>query len=212
MFSLALLWIFWCVLHSLLIAAPVNTWIRKRGGLLQGAYRLFYVFFSTSTLIPIVWYQYSLPQKLLFSFHGWWHLPQFFLLAYALVMFRYGKKNYDMEYFLGISQWQRYREGKAARSLPFACSGILRYVRHPWYSGGMALLWAAGPITDVSLLTKIILCLYLVAGTLLEEHKLRRELGDMYVRYCSLVPMLIPWKGKVTFTKKHVHSPHSSQP
>ncbi|HHL35030.1 MAG TPA: hypothetical protein ENJ30_11760 [Desulfobulbaceae bacterium] len=204
MFSLALLWIFWCVLHSLLIAVPVNTRIREKGGFLQGAYRLFYVFFSTATLIPIIWYQYSLPQKLLFSFHGWWHLPQFFLLTYALVLFWYGKKNYDMKYFLGISQWQRYREGKAAHSLPFSCSGVLRYVRHPWYSGGMALLWAVGPITDLSLLTKIILSLYLVAGTLLEEHKLRRELGDIYVRYCGLVPMLIPWKGKVVFTKEQM--------
>ncbi len=201
MFFLALLWISWCVLHSLLIAAPVTPWIRKRGGFLQGGHRLFYIVFSTATLIPIVWYQYSLPQKLLFSWHGWWRVWQFALLAYALVMFWFGTRNYDMRYFLGISQWQQYRKGKAVRPLPFACSGILRYVRHPWYSGTMALLWGAGPITDVSLIAKIILSLYLVAGTLLEEHKLRRELGDIYIQYCRQVPMLIPWKGKVTLMK-----------
>jgi protein-S-isoprenylcysteine O-methyltransferase Ste14 len=74
---------------------------------------------------------------------------------------------------------------------------VLRYVRHPWYSSGLPILWTVGPITDANLLTRIILSLYLVIGTLLEERKLLHEIGESYRSYCRQVPMLIPWKGRV---------------
>ncbi len=199
MISLALLWITWCILHSLLITTTVSSWFRKKGGLHLGLYRLGYILFSILSLVPVLYYQYTLPQQLLFSWHGYWRLLQFFFLLYAVILFWYGKKNYDMDFFLGLTQWREYQEGKPARQFPFRCSGILQYVRHPWYSGGIALLWALGPITDAGLLGKSILTAYLIIGTLLEEKKLRRELGTVYQHYCRQVPMLIPWKGKVSF-------------
>ncbi len=185
------------MLHSLLITGRINEWVRQRGGLLLGAHRLFYVLFSTITLVPVLWYQYSLPQYLIFSFSGPWRILQGMLLLYALIMFYGGKQVYDTDYFLGFSQWRSYRRKQQARPLPFACRGVLRYVRHPWYSGGLAFLWGLGPLTDVTLLVRIILSLYLVIGTLLEERKLVRELGAAYSSYCRRVPMLVPWRGKV---------------
>ncbi len=202
MFSLALLWICWCALHSLLITGRVNEWIQKKGGFLQGTYRIFYILFSIVSLPPILWYQYSLPQKVLFTWQGWWQIPRFILLLYAAVLFWYGKKNYDMNYFLGIRQWREYRRGGPPEKIPFHCSGILQYVRHPWYSGGLALLWSVGPLTNTSLIANIILSIYLIIGTLLEEQKLRRELGEKYCRYCHMVPMFVPWKGKVKFSQQ----------
>lgn len=194
---LALLWISWCILHSLLITGRLNTWIRRKGGLLLGTYRLGYVLFSLVSLIPILWYQYSLPQQHIFSFTGPWRILQAVLLLYALMMFYTGKKVYDTDYFLGISQWHSYRSNQQPQPVPFACQGVLRYVRHPWYSGGLAFLWGLGPLTDVTMLVRIILSLYLVIGTLLEEQKLNRELGASYQNYCRQVPMLIPWRGRV---------------
>ena len=199
MIPLALLWILWCALHSLLITTTVSSWFSKKGGLYLALYRLGYILFSILTLIPVLYYQYSLPQRVLFSWHGAMRPIQFFLLAYALILFWYGKKNYDMDFFLGLSQWRDYRERKPVRRIPFRCSGILRYVRHPWYSGGIALLWALGSITDAGLLGKSILTIYLIIGTLLEERKLRQELGTEYEHYCRQVPMLFPWRGKVSF-------------
>ncbi len=199
MITLALLWIIWCILHSLLITTSVNIWFRKKSGMHLGLYRLGYILFSIITLIPVLYYQYTLPQHLLFSWRGSLRPVQVFLLLYAVILFWYGKKNYDMDYFLGLAQWRDFRQGKPARRIPFRCSGILQYVRHPWYSGGIALLWALGPITDAGLIGKSILTAYLIIGTLLEEQKLRRELGTIYHHYCKQVPMLIPWKGKVSF-------------
>jgi protein-S-isoprenylcysteine O-methyltransferase Ste14 len=194
---LAFLWVFWCILHSLLITGRLTAWIRKQGGALQGGYRLFYVIFSCISLVPVLWYQYSLPQQLIFSFSGPWRILQGILLAYALIMFFGGNKVYDSDYFLGLQQWRSYTNQQPSQPVSFACEGILYYVRHPWYSGGLAVLWGLGPLTDVTLPARIILTLYLVIGTLLEEKKLVRELGRPYRDYCRQVPMLFPWRGKV---------------
>jgi protein-S-isoprenylcysteine O-methyltransferase Ste14 len=195
--TLALLWIGWCVLHSLLITGRLNEWLQQRGGLLQGSYRIFYIIFSCLSLIPVLWYQYSLSQQLIFAWSGWWRILQIILLLYGLITFYAGKQVYDMDYFFGISQWRNYRGGGQPQQLPFVSQGILCYVRHPWYSGGLAFLWALGSLTDVSLTVRLILTVYVVIGALLEEKKLVRELGSSYREYCRQVPMLIPWRGRV---------------
>lgn len=116
------------------------------------------------------------------------------MLVYAGLMFYTGAQVYDMGYFLGLRQWRNYRKQKETGSLPFHSDGILAYVRHPWYSGGIALLWGFGSCTDVYLLTRTLLTIYIILGTLLEERRLMRELGEQYRIYCRKVPMLIPWK------------------
>ncbi len=192
--SLALLWILWCALHSLLISEPANRWVRRRGGIWAGTHRLAYVLFSALSLLPPLWYQFSLPQRILFSWHGPWRIVHALLLCYALVMFAGGTRAYAMDHFLGLRQWRDYRRGRPPAPMRFRSDGVLRWVRHPWYSGGLALLWAAGPITDTTLVSRLVLSIYLVIGSLLEERKLGQELGEPYRRYCRQVPMLIPWK------------------
>ncbi|MCI5166188.1 MAG: hypothetical protein D3903_08850 [Candidatus Electrothrix sp. GM3_4] len=193
-------WVLWCALHSLLITDGINELIRKKGGLLQGGYRLFYSLFSALSLLPLLWYQYSLPHEVIFSWSGWLHFPQGILLAYALAMLYGGNKVYDFDYLIGIKQWRSYRLEEDIPTLPFSCVWALAYVRHPWYSSGLPILWTVGPITDANLPTRIILTLYLIIGTLLEERKLVKELGEPYVRYQKQVPMLIPWLGRVTLS------------
>ncbi|MCI5124109.1 MAG: hypothetical protein D3925_06430 [Candidatus Electrothrix sp. AR5] len=190
-------WILWCTLHSLLITGRINDLIKEKGGVLQGTYRLFYSLFSALSLIPLLWYQYSLPQEVIFSWSGWLRLPQALLLAYALAMLYGGNKVYDIDYLVGIRQWQNYRLGEDIPTLPFTCQGALAYVRHPWYSSGLPILWTVEPVTDANLPTRIILTLYLIIGTLLEERKLVKELGEPYLHYQEQVPMLIPWRGRV---------------
>jgi protein-S-isoprenylcysteine O-methyltransferase Ste14 len=67
-------------------------------------------------------------------------------------------------------------------------------VRHPWYSGGIALLWALPGLTDVTLVVRTLLSAYLILGAVLEERKLREILGEPYNSYCRETPMLVPWK------------------
>jgi protein-S-isoprenylcysteine O-methyltransferase Ste14 len=192
---LVLLWSGWCVLHSLLITAKLNAWVTRRGGAIAGSARLVYNLISVVTLAPVLWYQVSLPARTLFAWEGPWRALQAVLLAYAVLMFVAGKRSYDMGHFLGTRQWRAHRTGRPPAALPFRTTGALRWVRHPWYSGGLAVVCALGPVTDVNLGPRIILALYFVVGSLLEERKLLADIGPTYAEYRRRVPMLLPWKG-----------------
>lgn len=186
------LWILWCALHSLLISTPVVVWFQARLGRRFAWYRFSFVLFSTITLLPLAAHSLLLPQRLLFAWGGGWRLVQGGLLLYAAVLFVGGALVYDLRHFLGLRQIGVYRQGLVPPETPFMVQGVLRHVRHPWYSGGIALVWAAGPITSVNLAVKLILSVYLVVGAVLEERKLVAALGARYREYQQQVPMLIP--------------------
>ena len=72
-------------------------------------------------------------------------------------------------------------------------SGILSVIRHPWYTASILIIWTRH--LDVSaLIVNLILTLYLIIGTYLEEQKLIDELGDEYRLYQKNVSMLFPFK------------------
>jgi methanethiol S-methyltransferase len=194
MLLLAVLWLAWCAVHSLLITTRVKQWFERRGGIWVGLYRIMYVCFALLTLLPLLWYTSSLPQQPFSTPPLWLQSVQWMLLLYAIMLFIGGLRVYDLQAFLGIRQWRDYRAGKTNALPSFKIDGILRYVRHPWYSGGVALLWGLPNLSDVTLITRLILSGYLIVGTLLEERKLQQSLGEAYRTYCQEVPMLIPWK------------------
>ncbi len=196
MVMMALVWGVWCLMHSLLISVWCTDLARRALGRWFALYRLFFVVFSLMTLLPIVvWLQIS-DQRTLFAWQGAWRVVQAVLLGYAVFMFVAGGRNYRLQYFLGIGQWYDFRAGRRAKGMPFSIRGISRYVRHPWYSGAIAFIWGMGPVTDLNLLVKATLTLYLVLGTILEERKLQAEIGAPYGEYQRRVPMLIPWKAR----------------
>ena len=71
--------------------------------------------------------------------------------------------------------------------------GVLKIVRHPWYSGGIAIIWARD-ITAAVLVTNITLTLYFIAGAFLEERRLVKQHGVLYQRYQTKVDMFFPWR------------------
>ena len=189
--KVAFLWICWCFLHSLLISPFFVLQMRSLLGRRFAWYRIFFNCISLATIVPVIVYQFSLKQITYFNWPGWWQVVQLSLVLYGLYMFFVGLKRYDMSFFWGTKQLKSYRAPGAPAPLSFTadCRGG---VRHPWYSGGIALVVAAGPVTDVSLAVKIVVASYFVIGAYLEERKLISEIGSSYVEYCKKIPMLIP--------------------
>jgi len=157
-------------------------------------YRILYNVFSLLTLFLVVLYHLGLQEKIIFAWPWPWNLVKIAMYLVAFILFYGGYRAYDMQYVLGIKQLQAMREDKIQKAAEFQTSGILEYVRHPWYSAAILLVWAFGPISDVSLVSKIILTAYIIIGTFLEEKKLIHEIGQPYLEYRKRVPIFIPWK------------------
>ncbi len=192
LFFIALLWTGWCVCHSLLICRTVTAFMRQKLGRGYAWYRFFFNIFSAITLLPVIYYHFTLPRLEIFAWHGPWRLLQGALLSYALFMFMQGKKNYDMPYFLGIRQVRAYLDNGKSGKMPFQVKGRA-FVRHPWYSAGIALAWGGGDISDVTLVSKLIISLYFIVGAFLEERKMMAVIGEPYREFCRNTPMLIPF-------------------
>ena len=204
-FLLAMLWTLWCSLHSLLISRSFTARMQDILGKKFAYYRLAYNTFSLLTLLPVVIYQLSLSEEIIFSWPGPWILVKFAMFLASFVLFYGGYRVFDMHYVLGIKQVHEMREDKKVDAMDFNFAGILEYVRHPWYSGAILLVWAFGSISDVSLVTKILLTAYIIIGTFLEEKKLVQEIGEPYLEYRKRVSMLIPWKkGQLTSLWKKI--------
>jgi protein-S-isoprenylcysteine O-methyltransferase Ste14 len=159
-----------------------------------GYYRLAYSIFSLLSLVPVMYFQLSLAENVIFAWHWPWKLLKYGMYGAAFLLFYGGFRVYDLQYMLGIRQIHAMRHGSKTDTIEFTTDGILGYVRHPWYGGAILLVWAFGAVTDVSLVSKAVLTAYLIIGTALEEQKLIHDIGEPYRVYRKKVPMLIPWK------------------
>lgn len=191
---LALMWLVWCFLHSALISMRVTAYVKQRLGDRFRCYRLFYNGFALVTLIPVVVYAYHIESEPLFSWEGTWRIGQALLAAISLFLFLAGARHYDGPAFLGVRQLKK-RDSCVGLTETCALdtSGILGVVRHPWYAGGIMIIWARD--LDLSaLITNLILTGYFIAGSLLEERKLSAEFPDTYREYQRKVSMLFPYR------------------
>ncbi len=193
---LALLWTFYCVVHSALISITVTGFIKR---VLAGRYRFFRLFFnlfSAVTLVPLVMYSHSsrFQTAVLFAWNGYWRIPQYCLIALAALLAVTGARHYSMRQFLGIQQALNNRAGRAmTESGGLDRTGVLGVVRHPWYVAVFLLIWA-NDLNTAAIMVNLVLSAYLVIGTLLEERKLRVEFGREYLQYQEDVSMFIPLK------------------
>ncbi|MBW2171171.1 MAG: hypothetical protein JRF69_04190 [Deltaproteobacteria bacterium] len=191
---LALLWTSWCVVHSALVSITVTNYLKSKLGNHFRFYRLFYNGFAILTLIPVAIYSYAVQGESVFVWDGYLRMLQVFLFLIAIFLFSAGVTHYDALQFLGIRQVkQRSISEGMTKTGELNATGILGIMRHPWYVGAIAFIWARQ--LDVSaIIVNIILTAHLIIGTYLEEGKLVAEFGDEYRAYQKEVPMFIPYK------------------
>jgi len=131
------------------------------------------------------------------EWEGFWLAVPVVLNLSALVLVVLGAAAYGPSDFLGLASLRAAWGGEPAPAdEPFATRGILRWVRHPWYTGSFLFLWGHD-LDAAGLVASLVLTAYLFVGTWLEERKLVSQFGDAYREYQRQVPMFIPrWPGR----------------
>jgi protein-S-isoprenylcysteine O-methyltransferase Ste14 len=186
---LAFTWIGYGLIHSALASSSLKCWLRHSfpGGF--RAYRLVYNSVATLLLIPPLWLLYRYPGTPL------WEWPTAMLwigngLALAAIAgFLWSLRTYDSSEFLGLKQLRDTADTDTASLLRI--SWLHRWVRHPWYFFGLVILWTR-EMNSALLVSTLIITVYLVVGSRLEEQKLLQEHGAAYRAYRKQVPGLLP--------------------
>jgi protein-S-isoprenylcysteine O-methyltransferase Ste14 len=188
-------WVLWCAFHSALISITVTEYMKRKLGNGFRFYRIIYNTVSVATLIPLLYYSRMIREAPVFSWEGPWVIVRILLLTAAIYLFVAGGRHYSWAQFSGVAQ---IRAGQADGSLcdcdSFVVSGIHRIIRHPWYLGGIMIVWAENLSISTILINNIIISVYFVIGSFLEDRKLVHQFGDQYREYQQSVSMLFPWR------------------
>ena len=193
-FILSVLWVLYCTVHSLFASNTIKDLFRDNAGNWYRFYRITYSIFSVVLLLPVIWFQFSLMNRLLFEPHVFSILGGLALITRGIMVLIISFRQYDLHEFIGIKQIQGNTNGQ-----PMQDEGMLSLVRHPLYSGSILVLVGYFLFMPylASLVMGIILILYFLVGIQLEEKKLALEFCDKYKRYKQKVPALIPSLKKV---------------
>jgi protein-S-isoprenylcysteine O-methyltransferase Ste14 len=191
---LAAAWLGYFAIHSALASLAVKRWVSARRPRWMAAYRLFFNAAAVGLLGVPLGMVLAWRGELLWQWTGpaWWVVNG--AAALALVGFLWSLRFYDGSEFLGLRQW-RARVGRVEDQERLRISPLHRFVRHPWYSLGLVILWTRS--MDAALLVSAcVITLYFVVGSRLEERKLIAYHGDAYRAYRERVPGLLPlpWK------------------
>lgn len=191
---LAVMWIAFCAVHSLLISQPFSHWVLRRFPTGHRFHRLFFNIFSLITFIPLVWYSMHVQSDAIFRWTGCLRIVQAVMILSGAVLVIGGALVYSGSQFLGIDQIRR---RTSCRSIGADCElsvkGVLGLVRHPWYTAVIVLVWARN-LDVAAIVVNTIVTAYMIVGAVLEERKLVAEFGRIYRAYQATVSMFLPVK------------------
>jgi methanethiol S-methyltransferase len=182
---LALGWIFYFIIHSVLAMHQVKEFVQSLG-ISPQRYRLFYNLISLITLGPILILSSGIQEGYVFESYKILKYSGLILAGYGVVLARMAFKSYDTMAFLGL--------GSLSGEEEFKTDGLLKYVRHPVYSASILILtgyFLFDPKWS-TLISVSMLILYFIVGSRFEERKLIRQFGEKYIDYKRKTPMLIP--------------------
>jgi methanethiol S-methyltransferase len=185
---LAMLWIIYCVLHSVLASDRIKQILRKKLKSYKW-YRLWYTLFAFVFLVVLIYYQIQI--STIEFFH-----PANFIFVAGIVLSAAGLILMVLcirKYFMNLSGLRSLVIENFSNELQI--KGIHRYVRHPLYLGTFIFIWGLFVVMpQLSLLiTNVIITCYTLIGIELEERKLLSEFGDDYHVYRQTVPKLLPF-------------------
>lgn len=191
---LGIIWLAYFGIHSMLASLTMKHWMSRRYPSLMPAYRLAYNTLAGLLLGPPVWLLYNGHSVIFWEFSGISIWASNGLASLAIAGFLVSTRYYDGSEFIGIRQLKD-RETRVEDQENFHLSPFHRFVRHPWYCFALVIIWTRN-MDSLMLVTACLLTVYFFLGSKLEEKKLIYYYGNVYRRYCDMVPGLIPlpWK------------------
>lgn len=187
---LVIAWLIYFGLHSLFASLWLKRRVARAHPRWMSGYRLFFNLCATALLLPPLALTYWEQGPWLWEWTGPGRWVANGLAAAALLGFLWSLRWYDGLEFLGLRQWRGSRLSAEDQG-SFHLSPLHRFVRHPWYSLGLVLVWTRD-MDPAVLTTAVMMTLYFVLGSRLEERKLLVYHGEVYRRYRRLVPGLLP--------------------
>ena len=193
------LWIGYCALHSYLISIGFTNLMIRLLKNYYAFYRIFYILISLILLIPLINFTAQSDTRIIITYEYPWSIIRYIIISGALLMFFWAFFfNYDSLSFFGVRQMLNFGKKKENNSPGgIKRNGLLGIIRHPMYFALILYLWCQTfRVTDIVI--NVVLTIYVIIGTKLEERKLVLEFGDTYIKYQQEVPMLIPFtKAKI---------------
>ena len=191
---LSSIWAGYCFLHSFLISVRFTNYLTRVLKNYYSFYRLFYALISLVLLVWVINYTAPLDTTIIITYVPPWSIIQQVTMWGSLLMFFWAFFfNYDSLSFFGIRQILNFKKLKTTNpSEEIKKNGLLAVTRHPMYLALIIYLWSQ-TFRVADIVVNIVLTIYVIIGTVLEEKKLVLEFGDAYRKYQREVPMLVPF-------------------
>ncbi|MBI5518509.1 MAG: hypothetical protein HY916_00445 [Desulfovibrio sp.] len=192
------LWTGWGALHSVMAARRIKTAFELALGPRYALYPFAYTVISLWTFWLVLAKEPDLPQ-VLWTLQG---APKYFLHLLQLAgigLLGWAAVSVAGLKMLGLPQLVDVVRGRVPDErdihADFKTTGAYALVRHPMHAGGILFLACQPSQTLGGFVFALFGCLYMVIGTVLEERRLRRELGYVWADYARRVPMFVPFLG-----------------
>lgn len=178
-------WLSYCLFHSILADNNVKNFFLKFFKITLTSYRLIYNIIAFLWLMVVLYIHVAMKSKVLFYTNSYTNVAAAIgVLGGAGIMLAC-----IVKYFSQLSGLK-----DPALTDKLQTQGLHQWVRHPLYFGtfvfitGLLLFF---PLLK-NLIAVLVIIIYTLAGTLLEEKKLVIQFGEDYIKYKKKVPMILP--------------------
>jgi protein-S-isoprenylcysteine O-methyltransferase Ste14 len=196
----------WALVHSVLASKQVKDLIRRIAGsrYRDGLYRFI---FNAQSVVSLVWAarRFSrLPDKALYHARPPWSWLFRASQVASLGVLLSGVRVMGILRFAGLTPLRDLLTGRDVRPAPEAQgpplgsddevvkAGAFHFSRHPGNLGALGFFLFLPRMTANRVILLVLAGLYVVLGSLHEEHRLRAAYGVAYERYRRAVPFLVP--------------------
>lgn len=184
---LALSWIVFYTLHSVLAATKIKRILEGKLGNAHKWYRLGYTLVSSLLFLGIMVQALFIPKSILIPKGDLTNYLGYMFAGFGTIILTKSSNNYSLKRFLGF-------DPSAKEDEILVTTGLYSKIRHPLYAGLVLIFLGyflfAGTLSSAVHLGCLLL--YLPFGIYFEEKKLVAQFGKAYQKYKLAVPSIIP--------------------